>query len=111
MTDSDPEPHRKLRRSTRVPIRVRIEVGPRRTGFYGETVVVSLHGALITTSESLQLGDQIILHVLLTGKSAQAKVVSVDAGDVHSVGVELTQPQNIWGISFPPDDWEGFQPD
>ena len=72
----------------------------------GETVIVNLHGALIKTLELLAHGTHITLHVPLTGKSAAAQVVFVDPEDRQSVGVELSHPQNIWGISLPPDDWE-----
>ena len=94
------------RRSTRVPIQVQIEVHAKRTVFAGETVIVNLHGALIGTLESLEHGTHITLHVPLTGKSAAAQVVFVDPEDPHKIGVELDRPQNIWGISLPPDDWE-----
>ena len=94
------------RRSTRVPIEVQIEVHARQVVFAGETVVVNLHGALIKTPEPLERGTQITLHVPLTGKSAAARVVFVDSEDSHSIGIELAKPQNIWGISLTPDDWE-----
>ncbi|MBV9437013.1 MAG: hypothetical protein JOZ44_13220, partial [Acidobacteria bacterium] len=56
--------------------------------------------------EPLEHGAHITLHVSLTGKSAAAQVVFVDPEDSHHIGVELAKPQNIWGISLTPDDWE-----
>jgi hypothetical protein len=112
MTDTATGQHRRTpRRSTRVPIQVQIEVHAKKIIFAGETVIVNLHGALIRTQEHLERGTNITLHVPLTGKSAAAQVVFVDPEDVHSVGVELSRPQNIWGISLPPDDWEGRSTD
>jgi hypothetical protein len=61
---------RNVRRSTRVPIQVRIEAQASGRTLSGETVVVNLDGALLKTSELLEIGDQITLHVSLTGKSA-----------------------------------------
>ncbi|MBV9145179.1 MAG: hypothetical protein JO065_04635 [Acidobacteria bacterium] len=46
---------RTQRRSTRVPIQVQIEVHAKRIVFAGETVIVNLHGALITIPEQLEL--------------------------------------------------------
>jgi hypothetical protein len=105
------ELRRTSRRSTRVPIQVRIEVHAQRIIFAGETVIVNLHGALIKTLEPLERRTHITLHVALTGKSAAAQVVFVDPEDAHTVGVELSRPQNIWGISLPPEDWESRRTD
>jgi hypothetical protein len=86
-------------------------VHAQRIVFAGETVIVNLHGALIKTLEPLEQRTHITLHVALTGKSAAAQVVFVDPEDSHMVGVELTRPQNIWGISLPPEDWESRRTD
>jgi hypothetical protein len=72
----------------------------------GETVIVNLHGALVKTSETLAVGDRVTLHVSLTGKSAPATIVFADSEDANLFGVELEQPENIWGISLSPEDWE-----
>jgi hypothetical protein len=45
------------------------------------------------------------IHVHLTGKSAVAKVAYVDPAQPLHCGIELAKPQNIWGVSLPPDDW------
>lgn len=97
---------RQLRRSTRVPIHVRIEIQARGLTCDGETVVVNLHGALLRTSERLEVGEQVKLHVSLTGKTADARVVFADADQALHFGIALDQPENIWGISLPPTDWE-----
>lgn|SRR5690242_15330862 len=96
---------RDLRRSTRVPIHVRIEVEA--TGFScdGETVLVNLHGALVKTSAQLHLGAAINLHVQLTGKSAGARIVFASRERPLEFGIALDQPANIWGVSLPPADW------
>lgn len=111
MTVAGSEPRRDLRRSTRVPIRVRIEV--KATGFSceGETVIVNLHGALLRSSAKLDLGAGINLYVPLTGKSAHARVVFASKSEALHFGVALDRPENIWGISLPPRDWEEIESD
>lgn len=72
----------------------------------GETVVVNLHGGLISTSRALQLGAKISLHVYLTDKHSSARVVYVDPVAPLQCGIELDHPRNIWGVPIPPDDWD-----
>ena len=94
------------RRSTRVPIRVRVEVHGTGLSCDGETIVVNMHGALVKTSSPLDLGTQITIHVQLTGKSAAGRVVLVSREQPLEFGIGLDHPQNIWGISLPPADWQ-----
>lgn len=105
---TDPGMFRNSRRSTRVPLMVAIEVesGDQRLACEGETIVVNLHGALLSTSAALAVGMQIILHVVLTDKRARARVVFVAPDNRLHCGVELDQPQNIWGVPLPPEDWD-----
>jgi hypothetical protein len=96
------------RRSTRVPLKVVITVedGVVRRTCDGETIVVSLHGALIATAIGLSSGMRISIHVYLTDKRAAARVVYVDPKNPLHCGIELDEPQNIWGVSVPPDNWD-----
>ena len=71
----------------------------------GETIIVNLHGALISTSVALSLGMKIEIDVYLTSKHANAEVVYVDPERPLHCGIALTTPRNIWGISLPPEDW------
>ncbi len=101
-------PFRRFRRSTRVPLKVSIKAygvdAP--VTCEGETIVVNLHGALISTATELKMGMMLDVHVHLTGKRAIAKVVYVDPPQPRHCGIELAKPQNIWGVSLPPDDWD-----
>jgi hypothetical protein len=72
----------------------------------GETIIVNLHGALISTSTQLNIGMMISVHMYLTDKRARAQVVYIDPGNQLRCGIELEVPRNIWGVSLPPDDWE-----
>jgi hypothetical protein len=71
----------------------------------GETVVVNLHGGLISTDVPLHVGMKIEIHVILTDKRARAEVVYIDPDHPRLCGVGLEKPSNIWGVSLPPDDW------
>ena len=98
---------RECRRSTRVRLKVRVEalgVSEPLTS-EGETCVVNLHGALILTAVALRVGMKIGIYVLLTGKRAIADVVYVDPEQPRHCGINLEKPENIWGLSSPPENW------
>ena len=101
------------RRSTRVPLKVliRVEDSADRLTCEGETVVVNLHGALLTTAVPLTLHARISLQVHLTGKHARARVVYLDPEDPLRCGIALDHPRNIWGVSLPPEDWAAAMTD
>jgi PilZ domain len=94
------------RRSTRVPLKVviTIEAGDESQTFDGETIIVSLHGALIATAIELSKGMKISIHVYVTDKRAGAQVVYVDSKNPLHCGIELDKSQNIWGVPLPPND-------
>lgn len=96
-----------LRRSTRVPLKVVITAHGVNEALTcdGETIVVNRHGARISCTVPLRLGLKIEIHVIMTDKRAAAEVVYVDRERPEVCGIALAKPENIWGISFPPDDW------
>jgi len=96
------------RRSTRVSLRLQIlvEGGAERLTCEGETAIVNLHGALITTTIRLRVGMKIAVHVVLAEMSAKARVVYVDPDSPRHCGIALDEPRNIWGVELPPDDWD-----
>jgi len=98
---------RESRRSTRVRMKIRIEARGVAEPLTcdGETIVVNLQGALISATVPLRVGMRIEIHVILTDKRALAQVVYVDPDWPRQCGIGLEKPQNIWGLSFPPDDW------
>jgi hypothetical protein len=100
---------RESRMSTRVRLKVRIEaLGMSEPLTYeGETIVVSLHGALILSAVVLRVGMKIGIHVLLTDKRAIADVVYVDPEQPRHCGINLEKPENIWGLCSPSDHWHG----
>jgi hypothetical protein len=96
---------------SRRSIRVQLEVGIVAVGTSeplaceGDTIVVNFHGALISTHVPLHVGMQIEVCVILTAKRASAEVVYVHPEQPLQCGIALTKPQNIWGVSLPPEDW------
>jgi hypothetical protein len=100
-------PSHEERRSTRVSLKVDIVAQGVSEPLEcdGETIVVSRHGALIWTNIPLRVEMKIEIHVIMTDKRAPAKVVYVDPERPRVCGIGLGQPENIWGLSFPPDDW------
>jgi hypothetical protein len=99
---------RESRRSTRVPLKVviTIEGGTETRTCDGETIVVNLQGALIATAIRLRTGMRISIQVYVTGKRAAARIVSIDPENPLHCGIELDEPQNIWGVHLPPNDWD-----
>jgi hypothetical protein len=100
-----------FRRSSRVQLKVGIIAGgtSEPLASEGETIVVNLHGALISTYVPLHLGMQIKICVILTAKRASAEVVHVRPEQPLHCGIALTKPQNIWGVALPPEDWSEFE--
>ena len=95
------------RRSTRVPLKVVIKAQSLTEPLTcdGETIVVNRHGALISSTVPLRVGMKIELHVIMTDKHAPAEVVYVDPERPRVCGIGLAEPENIWGLSLPPEDW------
>jgi len=95
------------RRSTRVRLRVVIEAHgvTQPSTCEGETIVVNCHGALISTTVMLRVGMRIEVRVIQTDKRALADVVYIDPEQPRICGIGLVQPENIWGLFAPPDDW------
>jgi hypothetical protein len=99
------------RRSTRIPLELSIEVDGKSgiLPFKAVTVIVNLHGALIRTVRPLEVGSTVYLRVL-SGEEALARVIHVDPSQPLTYGIELSKPQNIWGITLPPHDWQEMSP-
>lgn len=104
MPETPPSAYKEFRRSTRVAIRVRIDVHGTGMSCDGETIVVNLHGALVRMSSQIEVGSRVTVHVHLTGKSAGAQVIFASPEQPLEFGIGLDHPQNIWGISLSPAD-------
>ena len=73
------------------------------------TISVNKHGGRIATFHPMALGDEVVIENPLMGRSARARVNRVCekhfAEDPFEVCVELLEPQNVWGVKLPPEDW------
>ncbi len=107
-------PQAEGRRSTRLAISIPIVI----TGADIEgkdfiegvrTQVVNKHGAKIATMHRLVMGAEVLIENPANGRSVNSIVVWLDGNpspdDKRSVALQLMEAQNIWGISFPPEDW------
>lgn len=102
------------RRSTRLAISIPVVISG--TDVDGKefrenvrTLVVNKHGGKISMVRHLALGSEITVENLTLHAVAKANVVWLSdrhyPGEMHHVGLQLLQAQNVWGIAFPPDDW------
>ncbi len=100
------------RRSTRIRLKVEItaQAVTEPLTCEGETIVVNLHGALISTAVPLRVGMRIEIHVIPTDRRESAHVVYVDPDRPRFCGISLEKPENIWGVSVLPDDWNEASP-
>lgn len=105
---------RPVRRSTRVSISIPIVIsGVDADGNtfseHVRTLLVNMHGGKITTTHHLAMGTGLMVENPLMGVVAKANVVWLGerdvAQDLHPVALELVEPQNVWGMTFPPDNW------
>jgi len=92
---------RESRRSTRVRLKVLIEVQSVTEPLTceGETIVVNLHGALVMTAVALRVGMKVSIRVHITDKSAAAEVVYVDPDQPRHCGIKLAKAEARAGRS------------
>lgn len=73
------------------------------------TLVINRHGGKIATTHRLAMNTEVLVENRALGVVAKARVVWLGdkdyAGDLHPVALQLFDAQNVWGITFPPDDW------
>jgi hypothetical protein len=119
LKQAKPETQGASRRSTRLAIAIPITINGKDSGGHtfkenSRTVVINKHGAKILTFHDLGLGTEITIENRALGRSAQANVVwqgeRSSPKDPIEVGIQLVHAENIWGIEFPPDDWQEGPP-
>lgn len=108
-----------LRRSKRVSLAVPISLSGMDSSGHEfhestRTVVVNKHGTRVTTSHDLVMGSVVTIENRSLGISAKATVVSLGKrrfpDEPIEVGLQLSEAGNVWGIIFPPEDWEPGPP-
>ncbi len=107
------------RRSTRLNIAIPISISGKDSDGLSfkedtRTAVINKHGAKFLTLHQLTLGDEVIIENRALGVSAKAKVVWLgkrrSPQDSVEVGIQLAEDKNVWGIAFPPEDWQEGSP-
>jgi len=103
----------KVRRSTRVFMRVRVVVAGknsdnRRFREACETIVINAHGGLLYLNQPLAMDAMLVLTNPFTQEEQESRIVflgeATDKG--QRVGVEfLTPAPHFWGVDFVPADW------
>jgi hypothetical protein len=74
------------------------------------TIGVNKHGAKLATFHQVGLGELIQIENPVLGRTAKARVKRVAekrfSEDPYEIGIELLEAQNVWGVKFPPEDWQ-----
>jgi hypothetical protein len=81
-----------------------------------KTLVVNAHGALLSLSTAVRVGDSIHLKNVTTQEEIACRVRNLGASDkktgIRTVAIEFVEPSaQFWHISFPPADWSFHSPD
>lgn len=100
----------RARRSSRVLVSLPLAVsGQKRDGSHisgsAETILVNRHGARIRSTVPLETQMEVRVAMLAPYKWRVGQVVWADSTE-KEYGIELSRPENFWGIYFPPEDWE-----
>lgn len=104
----------RARRTTRIPLRIPvvivIEEGGQHRSQEAWTMIVNVHGAKIECPRRFGMQEAVTIQVPFNGRSQTGKVVwskseRNESGN-YEFGVELDQPENLWGVMFPPSDWD-----
>ncbi len=70
-----------------------------------ETILVNKHGAKIRSAVTLEPSMEVRVAILAPYKWRLAQVVWANVQQ-NEYGIQLDQPENFWGVYFPPEDWE-----
>lgn len=83
------------------------------------TSLVSAHGCRFASKHFLLAGTEVVIEIppaaagepprKITGRVAWTRSPET-LRDLFQVGVEITEPGNVWGVSFPPPDWGVSEP-
>jgi hypothetical protein len=74
------------------------------------TQVINQHGGEIAMAHRLAICTEVLVENRAMGVVAKASVVRLGTKDhdMQPVVLKLLEAQNVWGITFPPDDWRPF---
>jgi hypothetical protein len=107
------------RRSTRLAIAIPIALSGKSSSGAAfkentRTITINRQGAKVLTMQALTLGTEVVIENRHLGTTARANVVWLGERkgpkDSVEIGVQLSEAANIWGIEFPPEDWQESLP-
>ena len=113
MGPSDKSEQHAIRRSTRLPLEIPVQVTSLSAANpFSEqcnTTLVNAHGCGLISPRALTRGIQVRIEIVSAKRHTTAQVAEVVplGGDPETwlVGLELDIPGNFWGIEYAPSDW------
>ncbi len=98
-----------VRRSGRLPLSTRLIITPAESQSKfradSQTIDVSLHGARIHTDINLETDMRIRVFQPWRNRIQDGRVIWARVTGIQEYGIELADPEDFWGINFPPDRW------
>jgi hypothetical protein len=110
-----PEKRRSTRLSVAVPVTlVGNDAGGEKFLEECKTVSIDRNGATIETSRVIARGTELLIRNVSLGITVRARAVRFiereASGRPSMVGVELIDSGNVWGIQYPPKNWQRAAP-
>jgi hypothetical protein len=114
MGPSDKSEQHAIRRSTRLPLEIPVQVTSlSAASLFSEecnTTLVNAHGCGLIAPRAPERGIQVRIEIVSAKRHTTAQVAEVVplGGDPETwlVGLELDVPGNFWGIEYAPSDWK-----
>jgi hypothetical protein len=114
MGPSDKSEQHAIRRSTRLPLEIPVQVTSlSAASVFSEecnTTLVNAHGCGLVAPRAPDRGIQVRIEIVSAKRHTTAQVAEVVplGGDPETwlVGLELDVPGNFWGIEYAPSDWK-----
>ena len=76
----------------------------------GRSVAVNKYGCKIESKRPLPANQAVDITVFATGKKGRGKVVwagsHLNKDGNYEFAIQFDEPCNLWGVEFPPEDWE-----
>ena len=98
------------RRTTRIILRLPVSICTRDSSesFDAWTLIINKHGARLQSKQVFRSNQEVGL-ALPNGQSATGKVIWAESipnpEGYYEFAVELADPMNLFGVTFPPADW------
>lgn len=104
----------KARRSTRIALRVPVKISTRDSDepFDAQTTIINKHGARFACEQCVNSMQEVVITTNI-GEIAIGQVVWAstrpNSDGNFEFAVELNEPTCLFGVSFPPKDWDNLE--